>query len=98
MNSSPPPPANSQFQRDTSEFVVLLGDTDGSAPTPAREVHYLIPLRVTQTAGGNRIDALTFRYDLKKANKRLVDSSVPVGYNRQIELRRLDEDGDPTLV
>lgn len=98
MNASPRPRRNATVRRTTSRFVVLLGDEDGNAPAAEDEVDYLSALKISRTASGSRIDTITLRYDLAKAGVRLVDTTAPVGFNRQIEVRRLDEDGEPTII
>ncbi|OGT59908.1 MAG: hypothetical protein A3E01_10720 [Gammaproteobacteria bacterium RIFCSPHIGHO2_12_FULL_63_22] len=98
MPSSPPRRRNATVTRPISQFVVLLGDAAGAAPTVDDETDDLTVLEISHTAGGGRIDSARLRYDLAKAEVRLVDTTVPVGHNRQVEIRRLDDDGEPTIV
>lgn len=93
-------PANkrSQFSRPAARYVVLLGPENGSAPTVDDETEHLTIVEFDRQAGGGRVDAAKFIYDLFKAEARLVDTTVPVKHNRQIEIRRLDEDGEPKEV
>lgn len=79
-------------------FVVLFGPDDGTAPTVDDEVDYLDVQSITLTAGGSRQNSLTCRYNLAKLNQHIEDTTAPVAYGRQIEVRMLDEDGEPNLV
>lgn len=95
---SSPSNNRSQFSRPAARYVVLLGADDGSAPTPDDETDHLTLVEFSRQAGGGRIDAASFLYDLAKAEARLVDTTVPVGHDRQIEVRRLDDEGEPAEV
>jgi len=110
MISAPANPTSALYQKP-AKFVVLLGPEDGSAPQPeyppeeeggdplpGDECTWLIPLQATRSAGGGRDDLLTFDVDLDRADKRLIDTTTPTGVQRQIELRMLDEDGEPTQL
>jgi hypothetical protein len=97
MVSAPSTPFR-QASQAAKEFAVLLGPEDGSAPTLENEVDWLVPHRVSLTAGGSRDDVLGFTVDLAKAGKRLQDTTTPTAIKRQIELRTLDEDGAATIV
>ncbi|HTN02938.1 MAG TPA: hypothetical protein VL132_13720, partial [Planctomycetaceae bacterium] len=97
MPSAPRPPAG-KLREVAEKFVVLLGDKDGGAPTVDDEAPWLVPLSASLTAGGGWLDTLSFAVDLARAEIRLQDTTVPVGYHRQVELRRLDEDGEPTEI
>lgn len=96
--ASPPRSRNASITRPTSRYVVWLGPENGDAPTASDEADYLSVLKIATTSGGSRVDTITLRYDLAKAGKRLVDTTVPIKYKRQIEIRRLDADGEPTIV
>jgi len=97
MPSSPAPPY-SDFSRPAARLVVLLGPSDGSPPSIDNEVDYLIVEGISKSHSGGRLDAIMLKYDLVKADARLIDTTVPIGYNRQVEIRRLDADGEPTEV
>lgn len=96
--ASPRKPTNSSQERQRVRFLTLLGAPDGTAPTLENEVSDLELLGFSFSAGGSRIDAAKFRYNLAKAGRRLQDTAAPIGYHRQIEIRRLDEDGKPTVI
>lgn len=93
-------PANSiaELQLLPGRYVVWLGDDSGNAPHADSEVDYLEVLSVTRTAGGSRVDGATLRFNLARAGLRLQDTFVPTAYHRQIEIRRLDDDGEPTEI
>jgi hypothetical protein len=95
---SSPAQNRSQFSRPAAKYVVLLGDEDGSLPSVADETEHLTLVEFDRQAGGGRVDAAKFIYDLAKAEARLVDTTVPVGHNRQIEIRKLDEDDEPNEI
>jgi len=97
MPSAPASPVQPLSQK-AAKLIVLLGPTDGTAPALTDEVDWLIPQQVSVTAGSSRDDVLTFSVDLAKLNKRLVDTTAPVNLQRQVELRTLDENGDPNTV
>lgn len=77
---------------------MLLGPADGTAPTLENESSSLELLGYTVSGGGTRVDSITCRLNLAKARLRLQDTGGPIQYHRQIEIRRLDEDGKPTIV
>lgn len=79
-------------------YVVLLGPEDGTAPSVENEAPFLQLVSYSRTAGGSRLDAGKLRYRLDITNQRLMDVASPLKFHRQIEVRRLDEDGDPTIV
>lgn len=95
---SAPRPSSASLREVAEKFIVLLGDKNGDAPTVDDEAPWLVPLSASLTAGGGRLDTLSFAVDLARAEIRLQDTTVPVGYHRQVELRRLDEDGEPTEI
>lgn len=97
MPSAPASPVKKLSQK-AARLIVLLGPTDGSMPAMTDEVDWLIPQQMSITAGSSRDDVMTFAVDLAKAGKRLVDTTAPVALQRQIELRTLDENGDPNTV
>lgn len=97
MPSAPASPVKPLSQK-AAKLIVLLGPTDGTAPALTDEVDWLIPQRVSVTAGSSRDDVLTFAVDLAKLEDRLVDTTAPVNLQRQVELRTLDENGDPNTV
>lgn len=98
MSISAPSNPRGRQKQSAAKLIVLLGPTDGSAPSVDDEVDYLIPQRIGIYANGGRDDVMTFNYDLKKSESRLIDTTTPVGYHRQIEVRMLDEDDEPTRV
>lgn len=97
MTTAPANPFKSLSQK-AAKLVVYLGPTDGTPPTVTNEVDWLIPQRATLTAGSSRDQVLTFAVDLAKLEKRLLDTTVPVALQRQVELRTLDENGDPDTI
>ena len=98
MSISAPSSYLNPIEATAEELIVLLGDEEGNAPAVDDEVDYLIPQRVGWYANGGRDDILTFQVDLELLEERLVDTEAPVGYQRQVEVRMLDENGDPTDV
>ena len=90
-----PAPANPSLYSYATKFAVLLGPADGSTPTLADEVNYLYPISQTITSTGSRDDMITFGFLIQP---RLVDTQLPVGMQRQLELRAIDENGSPTIV
>jgi len=92
-------PGVSQLQplrEEALEFVVMLRD-DVFDPNNAAgllpeddEVDYLIPLRLHHSAGARRSDTLTCLWALERSGDRLVDAATPVGYDKIIELARID--------
>lgn len=98
MLSAPANPTPALYQR-AQKFVVLLGPTDGSSPSPlSGEVQWLIIQRFSITAGGGRDDVMMFNVDLAKMGQRLVDTKTPTGVKRQVEIRTLDDKGQPNLL
>lgn len=95
---SSPQPTVKDHELAPAQFIVLLGADDGTAPTLDNEVDYLKLLSYTRTAGGSRLDAGRLEYRLDLSNQRLMDIASPVKFHRQIEIRRRDEDGEPTIV
>lgn len=93
MTAPAPPPANDGNQRPAPRIVVLLGQP-GAAPTLDDEVDHLIPLSIERSAGGARIDTIVLEYDLYKKNERLVDVTAPIGFDREVEVVELDENGE----
>ena len=82
----PPPPPVDLIRADAVQYLVLLGPEGGDWPTLADEVDYLVPLRFSRSISGQRIDAITFRWDLDLSGDRLVDTTTPVGYDRIVDL------------
>ncbi|HEY0981461.1 hypothetical protein, partial [Schlesneria sp.] len=95
MPTAPSRSSASSLLLNATKFVVLLGPDSGATPTMADEVDYLIPLSASISSAGRRDDVLTFAW---RDMPRLVDTTTPVGMKRQIELRAIDENGDPTIV
>lgn len=98
MSISAPRSPRPDRSQDAATLIVLLGLEDGSAPTIDDEVDYLIPQRIGIYANGGRDDVMTFSYDMERAEARLVDTTTPIGFHRQIEVRMLDEDDEPTKI
>lgn len=92
MSSPAPPPANTGYQRPAPRLAVLLGQP-GATPTLDDEVDYLVPLSIDRSAGAARIDTIVLEYDLDKRNERLVDVTAPIGYDREVEVVELDDEG-----
>ena len=97
MPSAPASPVKSLSQK-AAKLIVLLGPTDGTPPSLEDEVDWLIPQQMSITAGSSRDDVMSFAVDLAKLEERLVDTTAPVALQRQIELRTLDDNGDPNTV
>ncbi len=95
---SSPQSTLAEVNLDGVRYVVLLGPEDGSAPTRDNEAYFLQLLSYSRSAGGTRLDAGKLQYRLDLTNQRLMDIASPLKFHRQIEIRRLDEDGEPTIV
>lgn len=93
MTSPAPNPGNLKLQRPRPRFAVLLGQP-GQPPTLDDQVDWLIPVSIERSAGGKQVDSMLFRYDLGKRNERIVDVTAPIGYDREVEVVELDEDGE----
>lgn len=89
------PPVTTKLSRKAPTLEVRLGPADGSAPTARDVVDFLQPSRIERSIGGTRLSAVTLKYDLGKTGERIVDTLVPKGITRQIEVRELDEEGNP---
>jgi hypothetical protein len=89
----PPPRDPSELVEQARRFVVLLGPNDGSLPTPANEVNYLIPISCDRSIGtSGRLETISLRWALERSGDRLVDTKTPVGFNRLVSLCWLDDD------
>lgn len=97
MPSAPASPVKSLSQK-AAKLIVLLGPPDGTMPSLSNEVDWLIPQQMSITAGSSRDDVMTFAVDLATLGSRLVDTTAPVALQRQIELRTLDDNGEPNTV
>ena len=97
MSTPAPPPPNTGNSRQPPRIAVLLGQP-GQPPTLQDEVDYLIPLTIERSTGGGRIDTIELEYDLAKRNERLVDVSAPIGYDREVEVVEIDENGEIVQV
>lgn len=97
MPSAPASPFRQLYQR-AQKLVVLLGPVDGTAPEEDDQVDWLIPQSASITAGSGRDDVLSFAVDLAKLESRLVDTTTPVAYQRQVELRLLDDENKPKTI
>jgi hypothetical protein len=84
-----------QLSQPSTTVVVWLGPADGSAPDSDGEVSWLIPVRSSILAGARRDDVLMFE---TRDMIRLQDTKPPVEAKQQIEIRGLDEDGEPTIL
>jgi len=93
-----PRPAPAKLTRKADRYIVLLGPEDGSTPTVEDECRWLVPVSATQSMGAERLDTIKCRVDFGRGGKRLQDTTNPVGFHRQLELRKLDEEGEPTEV
>lgn len=91
----PPPRDPSELVEQARRFVVLLGPNDGSLPTPAHEVNYLIPISCDRSIGtSGRLETISLRWALERSGDRLVDTKTPVGFNRLVSLCWLDDADD----
>lgn len=95
---SAPKNSRDEVQTDAVQIIVLLGDEEGNPPTLDDEIHYMKVERIGHYANGGRDDVITLHVDMDAAEERLVDTETPTGYNRQIEIRTLDEDGEPKKI
>lgn len=95
MPASPAPPPR---QTVADRFIVLLGPEDGSAPTKDDECRWLVPVSVSTFAGADRIDTIVCRIDQARGGPSLRDTAGPTNFRRQIEIRRIDENNEPTDV
>lgn len=95
MAISAPAPQSTGLQLPTSEFVVLLGDEDGNAPELEGERPDLYPIVVSRLASGRRDDLITLGF---RDQDRIVDTKIPIGQKRQVEVRALDSEGEPTII
>lgn len=93
-----PAPAKETAQPKADRYIVLLGGKNGQAPTLNDECEWLVPVSVSLSMGAARLDTFQCRVDLGRGGKRIQDTTTPVGFRRQIELRRLDADGNPTDI
>lgn len=91
-------PANPEIEtaKPGTQFLVWLGDDSGGTPTEEDETTALKLLEITRTAGGRSLDTAVFAYDLGETGERLVDLQTPDSWNRQLEVRVADEEGEPT--
>ena len=89
------PPVQDSLAIVVPRLVVLVGELDGSTPTVDNDAKHLIPLTCSISSTGRRDDVLTFGY---LSQPRLVDTSFPLGMETQIELRAIDEEGEPSIV
>lgn len=87
-----------KLDRKAPTLVVLFGPPDGSAPIAEDEVDWLHPIRIERSVGGSRVNAVTFEYDLGLVQEQIVDKLAPRGITRQVEIRELDAQGEPTRV
>lgn len=94
---STPPNDTDLVKRPAAEYVILLGPEDGSKPSLEDQVDYLLLESIKRSRGSNRVDAIVCTYDLSKTG-RLIDTTVPVGHNRILEVRTYDREGQLTIV
>tara|TARA_R110002167_G_scaffold61913_4_gene174901 strand:- start:4835 stop:6835 length:2001 start_codon:yes stop_codon:yes gene_type:complete len=94
---STPPNDTDLGKRPATEYVILLGPEDGSKPTLEDQVDYLLLESIKRSRGSNRVDAIVCTYDLSKKG-RLIDTTVPTGHNRILEVRTYDREGELTIV
>jgi len=99
MVASPAPRRNSKqdVTIDVPKAVVLLG-RNGAIPDENDVYPALKPLAWSRSAGGERVDALTFELDLARLGIRIRDVAVPKNLVEQAELRFLDDDDRPTII
>src|SRR5438045_2223570 len=91
-----PPPDPPKLSATADRYIVLLGPTDGTAPTvDVDECDWLIAQEVSQSAGGQRLDTIKCKVAFgADGAKRLQDTTSPVQFHRQIEVRRLILDAE----
>lgn len=94
---STPPNDTDLYQRNATEYVILLGPSDGSKPGLADQVDYLILESIKRSRGSDRVDAIVCTYDLSKAG-RLIDTTTPKGHNRILEVRTYDHEGNLSIL
>ena len=92
----PPPILNPSDLIETARrFRVLLGPSGGALPTAADEVDWLVPLSISTAIGtSQRLNTISLKVDLRKANRRLVDVQVPVAHNQLVSVCTLDENAE----
>lgn len=95
----PSPPPDPTISEKADRYIVLLGPTDGTAPSLENECDWLIAQEVSISAGGDRLDTIKCKIDFGvDGAKRLQDTTSPVRFHRQVEIRRVDDEGEPTEV
>ena len=99
MPAAPPKqPKLTALSRAAVKLVVLLGPSDGSAPTSANEVDFLVPTRIERSSGGGRVNSMSLNYLLAKDQEHVVDTLTPKAINRQVEIREVDSFGNAKRV
>jgi hypothetical protein len=87
-----------RLRKSAARLVVLVGDAQGNAPHLGQESDAWEVLSISLGSGAHHLDAFKVRYRLDRTGRRLQDSGPPRSERRQLEVRRLDDDGEPTLV
>lgn len=94
MPAAPPKkPALTALSRAATKLVVLLGNSNGSAPTSTDEVDYLVPTRIERSSTGSRVNSMTLEELLAKDQEHVLDTLTPKAVNRQVEVREVDAIG-----
>ncbi len=75
--------------------AIYLGATDGSDIELTDEIRWLLPKSVRRSVGGRNLDQAHFDVDLGRLGVDVTDMATPSGWSRQLEMRILDDAGEP---
>lgn len=96
-----PPKPHDTISRMPTRWSVLLGDEEGNFPDRIEdEIDWLKIQEVRLGSGADRLDTIICTMDLELAEQRLIDLTVPIGYDRVIEIRKIgeEENGSEDLI
>ncbi len=100
MPSAPAFPERSTVIRTPRKIGVFSSKFGNVAPTDKDLVPHWIPLAWSRSSGGQRLNSITIRHDFAKQKTDggdqpgLRDTTAPVSWERQVELRQQDENGE----
>lgn len=89
MTAAPPNFWTRSTAAPFARWIVLLGDTDGTAPLRSQEVKFLIPLSV-QRFSGDRPNIAEFKYDFGRTGEHIQDMQALMQWTRQVEIRQVN--------
>lgn len=94
-------PTAGSFSLSETAAGSLISTTNGGSGTHswtrAGDVAgFLRPRSIQRSSGGGRPDFADFTFDLISAGRRIERFGTPTSFARQVEVRMLDVDGDPT--